>query len=292
MPRLHKKKPSLERQNIGYLFVLPSGVIYLVFIIIPVIWTAVMSMTDYNLTTSSFVGLHNYATMLYDRVFQKALWNTVRYTLLTLLPSLAIGLALALLINRKFLGRGLFRAVFYMPHILSLVVASLAWNYIFSEVGILNQLIRGLGGARISWLTNPNLSMFCIVVASLWMVCGHYMILFLSGLQAIPEYLYEAASIDGANAWVKFFRVTLPMLAPTTFFVFITACINSFQVFGQVYIMTGGGPGNTTTTLAHQIYLNAFQYGKMGYASAIAVVLMVIILIITAINYRFGNGKE
>lgn len=282
----------MEQQNVGYLFVLPSALIYLVFMIIPIIWTIAMSLTDYNLVSFSFTGLSNYDIMFHDVVFQKALWNTVRYTLLTLLPSLAIGLGLALLLNGAFKGRGLFRAIFYMPHIVSLVVTSLAWGYIFSEVGILNQFLRALGAQRISWLTNSNLAMVCIVISSLWMACGHYMILFLSGLQSIPSHLYEAASIDGAGGWVKFWRITLPLLAPTTFFVFITACINSFQVFGQVYIMTGGGPDNATTTLAHQIYLNAFQYGKMGYSSAIAVVLMVIILLITAVNYRFGNQRE
>lgn len=220
----------MEQQNVGYLFVLPSALIYLVFMIIPIIWTIAMSLTDYNLVSFSFTGLSNYDIMFHDVVFQKALWNTVRYTLLTLLPSLAIGLGLALLLNGAFKGRGLFRAIFYMPHIVSLVVTSLAWGYIFSEVGILNQFLRALGVQRISWLTNSNLAMVCIVISSLWMACGHYMILFLSGLQSIPSHLYEAASIDGAGGWVKFWRITLPLLAPTTFFVFITACINSFQV--------------------------------------------------------------
>ena len=161
--------------------------------------------------------------------------------------------------------------------------------YLFAEVGIFNMLLKKLGMSTVHWLTDPGIALICVVVVSLWTSGGHNMLLFLSGLQGIPTHLYEAASIDGANGWQQFWKITIPQLAPTTFFVFVMTCIASFQVFGQVYMMTNGGPDNATTTLAHQIYLNAFQYYKMGYASAMAVVLLVIILVITAVNFRFGN---
>lgn len=282
-------KRKLERQNIGYLFIAPSLLLYLVFVFIPIGWTLWLSFTDFNLTQASFVGLKNYVSLWSDPVFLRALSNTVRYTVMAVLPSMILGLLLAMLINKKFAGRATFRAIFYMPNIISLVAASLAWMYLFSEVGILNMLLRSLGLARVSWLTDSRLALPSIVIVSLWSSGGYNMLLFLSGLQGIPDYLYEAASIDGANSRQQFMKITLPQLAPTTFFVFVMSCIASFQVFGQVYMMTGGGPDNATTTLAHQVYTNAFQYYKMGYASAMAIVLLCIILAVSLINFRYGN---
>ena len=289
VPVKYRKKNKLETQNIGYLFIAPSVLLYTVFMFIPTFRTITMSFTDYNLSTSSFVGLKNYADLFQDVIFIKALKNTLIYTFLALIPTMVLGLVLALLINKKFHGRAFFRAVFYMPNIISMVAASLAWMYLFAEVGIFNMLFKKLGMSTVHWLTDPSVALICVVIVSLWTSGGHNMLLFLSGLQGIPTHLYEAASIDGANGWQQFWKVTIPQLAPTTFFVFVMTCIASFQVFGQVYMMTNGGPDNATTTLAHQIYLNAFQYYKMGYASAMAVVLLVIILVITAVNFRFGN---
>lgn len=286
-----RKRSRLERQNIGYLFIAPSVLLYSVFMFIPIFWTIGLSFTDYNLRTMSFLGLANYAHLLKDVVFQKALWNTLRYTVMALVPTMVLGLSLAMLINTNFRGRAFFRAVFYMPNIVSIVASSLAWMYLYSEVGIFNMLLRALGIPRVSWLNDPSISLACIVVVSLWASAGYNMLLFLSGLQSIPTHLYEAASIDGANGLRRFIHITIPQLAPTTFFVFVMTCIQSFQVFGQVYMMTGGGPDNATTTLAHQIYTNAFQYYKMGYASAMATVLLCIILTITVINFRLGNTE-
>lgn len=286
---MKRKRGRLERQNIGYLFIAPSMLLYAVFVFIPIFWTIGLSFTDYNLKTMSFSGLLNYASLLRDAVFLKALRNTLRYTVMALIPTMALGLSLAMLINKKFFGRAFFRAVFYMPNIVSIVASSLAWMYLYSEVGILNMLLKAMGLPRVSWLNDPSISLACVVVVSLWASAGYNMLLFLSGLQSIPAHLYEAASIDGANGLKQFVKITVPQLAPTTFFVFVMTCIQSFQVFGQVYMMTGGGPDNATTTLAHQVYTNAFQYYKMGYASAMAVVLLCIILLITVVNFRFGN---
>ncbi len=285
------KHGRLERQNIGYLFVAPSLLLYAVFVFIPIFWTMWLSLTDYNLKVSNFIGLKNYVNLWNDPIFTKALVNTLLYTVMALVPTIVLGLALALLINKKFVGRAFFRAVFYMPNIVSIVAASLAWMYLFSEVGIFNMALKAVGLSKVAWLSDPKIALVSIVVVALWMSGGYNMLLFLAGLQGIPTYLYEAASIDGANTVQQFFKITVPQLAPTTFFVFVMTCIASFQVFGQVYMMTGGGPNNATTTLAHQIYLNAFQYYKMGYASAMAVVLLAIIMFITAINFRFGNTE-
>lgn len=265
--KVARSRSKLERQSIGYLFIAPSILLYSIFVFIPIFWTLYLSLTDFNLLEGRFVGLGNYITLWSDSVFMRALSNTVAYTLMSVFPTMLLGLMLALLINKKFAGRAVYRAIFYMPNIVSLVAASLAWMYLYSEVGILNMALRALGLPRIGWLTNPYISLRAVIVVSLWSSGGYNMLLFLAGLQGIPVYLYEAASIDGANSLQQFFKITLPQLAPTTFFVFVMACIASFQVFGQVYMMTGGGPDNATTTLAHQVYTNAFQYYKMGYAS-------------------------
>lgn len=285
------KLGRLERQNIGYVFIAPSVILYAIFVFIPVFTTIGLSFTDYNLKNSTFIGFANYVNLWRDAVFVKALWNTVRYTLMALVPTMVLGLTLAMLINKKFRGRALFRAIFYMPNIVSMVAASLAWMYLYSEVGIFNMTLKSIGLSKVNWLTDPGISLMSIVLVTLWSSGGYNMLLFLAGLQGIPTHLYEAASIDGATAVQQFFKITIPQLAPTTFFVFVMTCIASFQVFGQVYMMTGGGPDNATTTLAHQVYTNAFQYYKMGYASAMAVVLLLIIMAITAINFRFGNTE-
>ena len=206
---------------------------------------------------------------------------------------MVIGLALALALNKKCRGKGLFRTLFYMPNVLSVVAISMAWIYMFdTNSGIINRLLELMSLGKVQWLTNSSYALASVCIVGVWFTCGYDMVLFLSGLQSIPAHLYEAASIDGANVWQKFWNITLPQLRPTTFFIFVMACINSFQVFGQVYILTGGGPSNATTTLAHQIYKNGFELYHMGYASAEAVVLMLLILAITAVNMAVNKGGE
>ena len=213
--------------------------------------------------------------------------------MLAIVPAMLLGLALAMFLNQKLKGKGFLRTLFYLPNIFSMVAVSMAWLYLYDTTsGILNKVLKDLGMQAVPWISSASMAMISIAIMSIWSTTGYNMILFLSGLQGIPDYLYEAASIDGATAWEKFIHVTIPMLKPTTFFVFVMACINSFQVFGQVLIVTNGGPMNSTTTIAHQIYRNGFEYYKMGYASAQAVVLMAIIFAITLINMRFGGGDE
>ena len=280
--RKHVKRSRLKKQNAAYLFIL-----------IPVIWTIVMSFTDYDLNRANFIGIENYKTLFGDAIFKQSIGNTLYYCLLAIVPGMILGLLLALLLNQKIKGRGGFRTLFYLPNIFSMVAVSMAWLYLYdTTAGILNKFLRDIGMRAVPWISSTSMAMISVALMSIWNVTGYNMILFLSGLQGIPDYLYEAASIDGANAWEKFWKITLPMLRPTTFFVFVMACINSFQVFGQVLIVTNGGPMNSTTTIAHQIYKNGFEYYKMGYASAQAVVLMVIIFVITLINLRYGKGDE
>lgn len=289
-----KLKPGkLERNNAAYIMILPSYLVYVVFTLIPIVWTIVMSFTDYNLKDANFVGLSNYKRMLGDTLFRSSVWHTLQYTVMTIPFAMGLGLALAMLLNRKIPGKSAFRTIFYLPNVLSMVAVSMAWLYLYdTNTGILNRILKGIGLSPISWISDPSMAMFSVAIMSIWASAGYNMVVFLSGLQAIPEHLYEAASIDGANAWTKFVKITLPMLSPTTFFLFVMACISSFQVFGQVLILTNGGPLNSTTTIAHQIYRNGFEFYEMGYASSQAVVLLVIILLITLVNMRFGKGEE
>lgn len=280
-----------NKNYIAYLLILPNYLIFIIFLLIPIIWTFVMSFTDYNLTSYQFVGLKNYGMLLHDPLFKKAFYNTIVYSICTIPIAMCIGLLFALALNNKCHFKALFRTIFYMPNVLSVVAVSMAWLYMFDgNAGILNKILYLLGFSKVGWLTNSSYALMSVCFVGVWFTAGYNMVIFLSGLQSIPDYLYEAARIDGANSVQQFFAITLPMLKPTTFFIFVMACINSFQVFGQVYILTSGGPSNATTTLAHQIYKNGFELYKMGYASAESVVLMVMILGITVVNMLVSKG--
>lgn len=283
-------KTFRKRDNVAYLLILPNVLIYLVFILLPLARSFLLSFTDYNLFNSHFVGFANYIELFKDNLFLISFKNTIIYSVFTILPSMVIGLMLAIALNGKVVGAKAFRTIFYMPNVISVICASMAWSYIYdSSNGILNKMLLAVGLPQQAWLMNPSLALPAVIVMSIWQSQGYNMIVYLSGLQSIPEYLYEAAMIDGASKVRQFFKITLPMLAPTTFFIFVMATISSFQVFGQIYSMTNGGPMNATSTLVFQIYQNAFINYKMGYASAIAVVLFLMTLIITLINFKSGN---
>ena len=288
------KRRSLERQNIAYLLIAPSYLIYFVFILIPIGWSLVMSFTDFNFRQLNFVGIDNYVRMFRDQIFMQSVRNTLYFSVLTIAPAIVLGLAMAMFLNRQIRGLGFFRTFLYLPNILSVVAVSMAWLYLMdTNAGIFNRVLHTyLGFDRVRWLSDPNIAMISVAITFVWARLGYNMILYLGGLQTIPSYLYEAATIDGASGWKQFWHVTLPLLAPTTFFVFVMSCIHSFQVFGPVLILTAGGPINSTTTIAHQIHRNGFEFYMMGYASAQAVALLVLTLIITIINMKYGRGGK
>ncbi len=288
-----KPKTGGQYQNVAYLLIAPAYLIYALFILLPILQTIWLSFTDYNLREASFIGFDNYIELFNDQDFISSIINTLEYSILTIPISMMLALFLASLLNQKLRGKGFFRTLFYLPNIFSMVAVSMAWLYLFdANSGILNRILEGVGLSPVGWLTSASTALPSVAIMSIWNSTGYNMVLFLAGLQSIPEHLYEAASIDGANIWHKFTKITIPQLAPTTFFIFVMACIRSFQVFGQVLILTNGGPLNSTTTIAHQIYRNGFEYYKMGYASAQAVVLLLIILIITVVNFKYGKGES
>lgn len=290
-----RKKSKIGNEKAGYLFILPYYLFFVFMLLLPIVNTVINSFTDYDLyEKKDFIGLQNYINLFQDELFLQALKNTLIYSVLYIVPSMVLGLLLALLLSKESRGFKFFRAAFYIPYVISMVCASTIWLWIFDPAkGVLNQLLKTLGFSASTWLKDPKLAMGCVVVVSVWKSLGYCMLINLSGIKGIPGYLYEAARLDGANGFQRFRYITLPMLQLTTFFLFITSCISSFNVFEQVNVLTAGGPLNTTTTVVHQIYTRGFTQFKMGYASAMSVILLLIITVITLINFRYGNqGKD
>ncbi len=290
---MNTKKYSIN-DRLGYIFILPNVLIYTLFIFIPLVWSFVLSFTDYNLFQMSWVGFENYRKIFQDDEFVISIWNTFRFSIGRIVPSMIIGLLFAMLLNGQYAGKAAFRTILFLPNVISVVAGALAWSYILdsSIYGIANRLIMAFGGSPREWLMDIRWAMPSVIIMSTWIIIGFNMLVYLAGLQSIPYLLYEAATIDGASRVRQFFSITIPMLRPTTFFLFVMACISSFQVFGQVYIMTSGGPLNSTTTIVHQIYQNGFQGYKMGFASSQAVFLLLVFMVITLINFKTGNRGE
>jgi multiple sugar transport system permease protein len=205
--------------------------------------------------------------------------------------AMAIGLGLAVLLNQKLRGLGVYRTVYYVPVVTSMVAVAMIWVQLFDPLyGVISNGLESVGVKGIDWLGDPALAMPSVIAVSVWKVIGWDMLIFLAGLQAIPEHLKEAAAIDGASRWQTFWRITVPLLRPTTFFIFVTSLIGAFQVFDVVYVMTGGGPANATTTLVQEIYNEAFKGFHMGYAGAMSFVLFGIILVVTLLSFRAVRG--
>jgi len=276
----------------GYAMVLPFYLVFLVFHLSPILVGLSFSFTNYDLyRTMEFVGLANYIRLFNDPLFVKSILNTILYALYTIVPSIALGLAIALVLNRPLFGLSFFRVSFYLPFIVSMVAASTVWLWIYNpSVGLLNALLELVGIEPKFWLHDPGLAMGSVAIMSVWKIVGYNMIIFLAGLQSIPRMYYEVARIDGANRLQQFFKVTFPLLAPTTFFLFVTSSIQAFNVFVQVNILTNGGPVNSTTTIVHQIYTRAFTEFKMGYASAMAWTLLATIAVLTAVLFKTSRS--
>lgn len=288
------KKSKSRYNNCAYAMIFPAYFVFTVFILVPIFVVFYYSITNFNLYSKpELVGLKNYINLLQDGDFLISLKNTLFYSVFTLFPQLAIGLLVAVLLYRESRLLPIFRTAFYIPNVMSMVCISMVWLWVFDPTfGVLNMILKALGFSTKQWLQDPDMAMFCIILMSIWKSCGYSMVIFLSGLTSIPDSLYEAASLDGANAIRKFWHITWPMLRPTTFFLLVTGIVNSFSVFEQVNIMTGGGPLKRTTTIVHQIYRRGFLEFKMGYASAMSVVLLAFSILITALVFKYGSGGQ
>ena len=278
-----------HERRAAYLFLLPSFIGFFCFTLLAFLASFVISFFEWDmLTTPAFVGLDNYATLLHDKTFHLVLWNTFTFTFGTVPLSAGLGLLVALGLNQRIRGLSIYRTIYFMPVVTSLVAVSLLWQWVFdSHYGLLNAMLRIVGVADPpAWLSSTEWAMPALILMSVWSNVGFTMVLFLAGLQNIPGHLYEAAEIDGASAWQRFRHITLPLLTPTTFFVLVISTINSFQVFTQALIMTKGGPVHATSTIVYYIYENGFHWFKMGYASAMAWVLFLIIFLLTLLQMR------
>ncbi|PQD14589.1 sugar ABC transporter permease [Enterococcus faecalis] len=274
------------------LFLLPSLMGFLVFIIYPVFYSLGVSFTDWDLINPmKFVGIKNYQSLVNDSTFWKSLKNTFLFIIGYLPSVMIIGLLVALLLNSKLCLKPVFRGVYFLPVVTSWVAVSLVWKWLFNpKYGLINYFLTMIGLHGPNWLNDPKTAMLAIIITSVWKDIGFIMVLYLGGLQNISVSLYEAADIDGADKWHQFWKITLPMLKQTTFFVSMISLINSFQVFDQVNIMTAGGPGDATTVLVQNIYNSAFKYSEMGYAAAMSWILFLIILVVSVVQ-MWGERK-
>lgn len=251
------------------------------------VFGAAMSLTDWDIVRKAeWIGLDNYERMMRDGLFGKSVRNTLFFIAVSVPAKMALGLAVALLLNCKLRGIGFFRLTYFFPTACSIVAIALVWNYLYGNEGYLNQLLQMVGLPKVHWL-DQHRAMLSVALMSVWGGMGYIALLFLAGLQNIPDEYYEASRVDGATKRQQFFRITQPLLTPTTFFVLVTLLIASFQLFGEVYIIQG--PLNSTLSVIQYIFLEAFQGFRMGYASALAYVLVVVILAITVVQLRLQN---
>lgn len=286
-----KKKISPRKKSdwiAAYVFIAPVTLGLIVFYIWPFIENIWFSFNDVNkFNVSTFIGMQNYQELVSDKEVWKAFWNTLKYVLITVPVGLFLSIFIAALMNSKIRGKSIYRTLYFLPSVTMSAAVAMVWKWIYNEqMGILNSGIRALGGEGHGWLTDPKTALYCIMIVGLWMSVGYNMIILLAGMQGISNTYYEAAAIDGAGAVTQFFKITIPMLTPTIFFVMITSIISGFQVFDVIYMMIGKqNPAFADTqTLVMLFYRAAFDYGYKGYAAAISILIFVIIMAVTVLQ--------
>ncbi len=286
---MKKKSLSSRYRRAGAIMAAPSMIVITVFIIIPIIYSLYMSLHDWNImyNIKDFIGFDNYKEVFQDERFFNALKNTLIYTV-SYVPILVIlSLALAAFINEKFIASGFYKTVLFIPAITSMAIIAIIFRFLLDgDIGYVSLALRKLGISVPDFLRDPETAMWSVVLTSVWRWVGFYMVIFLSGFNSIPDSLYEAAEIDGAGKLRQFFSISLPLLMPTISFTLITNLINSFQVFDPVYVMTKGGPMFSTEVLVYYVYYMGFNVFDMGYASSMAFILFLIILVFTLIQLK------
>ncbi|MEP7285005.1 MAG: sugar ABC transporter permease [Chloroflexota bacterium] len=283
-----KQRSQFNKNLIAYSFILPNLIGFAIFTLIPMAFSLVLAFMNWDGANQiSWAGLANFQQLLKDDTFLISLKNTLYYVIATVPLTMIASLGLALLLNQPIRGRNIFRTLFFFPYVASLVAIAVVWNLLFfPSAGPVNEFLHALGVANPPrWAASVDWAMITVILASIWKGMGYYMVIYLAALQGIPVILYEAASIDGANAWQKFYYVTLPMLTPASFFISVILTITSFKVFDLIMVMTGGGPGRATNVLVIDIYNTAFQQFRFGYSSSIAMVLLVLVLGITIVQF-------
>ncbi len=295
-PEARPRRRSLRPILLGWSFLLPNFLGFALLTLVPMVFGLALSFMDWSPWTDApeWVGLENFERMFGNPTFWIALGNTVYYAAGHIPVTMAAALGLALLLNRALSGLSFFRTAFFLPYVTSLVAVAVVWNMLFNPTsGPINQFLHALGVTDApGWTSSTAWAMPAVIVASVWRDMGYYMVLFLAGLQTIPTELYDAAKVDGANAWQRFRHITLPGLRPTTFFVLIMCTVASFKVFDLIVVMTDGGPGRATVVLSQLIYREGIQEGRFGYASAISLVLFLLVAGFTVIQFQLQRRRE
>lgn len=274
------------KKYVPYLFLLPAGVILMVFFFIPFFQTIVLSFQDYssNIYEPTWVGLQNYFKLFQSPIFYKVLWNTFLYLFLAVPILAVVPLILAIMLNNKIKGITVYKILIYLPVIVSIVVAAIAFKWLYAEQGILNYFVGIFGINPIGWLTDTQYALISVVIVTIWKGIGYYMMIYLAGLMSVPKELYEACDIDGASEIKKHLTVTIPHIMPTIALVSTISAISAMKVFAEIYVMTKGGPLNSSKTIVYYLYERAFENLDLGYASAMAAVLLIIVMIFSLIN--------
>ncbi|MEP0959099.1 sugar ABC transporter permease [Microcoleus sp. FACHB-1515] len=286
-----EQRSAILRKATPYLFLLPALLMLSLTVFYPAVQAFFLSFTQYEYDITQppvWIGLDNFQRLLKDPVFRKTLWNTVLY-LICVVPILAIApLGLAILVNQALAGIRWFRAAYYTPVVISMVVAGIAWRWLLDETGLINQLLQGFGLSRIGWLTSPRLALFSVMAVTIWKGLGYYMVIYLAGLQAIPAELYEAGAIDGSDGWQKHWDITIPLMKPYIFLVAVISAISATKVFEEVYVMTQGGPRNSSKTIVYYVYEN-FTKLEISYACTIGLALFLLILTFSILRLSFDR---
>ena len=285
---------TFYKKHIPYLFVLPSLIFLFVFFFLPFFQTFIMSLNDYstNIYTPSFIGLKNYKDLLQSHEFYQSIINTFLFLLFVVPILTTIPLFIAILINQKIKGINIYKLLIYLPVIVSIVVVAIAFKWLYAQEGILNYLISIIGIKPVNWLTNSNFALISVALVTIYKGIGYYMMIYLSALMSVPKDLYEAAQTDGANSFYKHLTVTLPHIMPTIALVVTISSISALKVFTEIYVMTKGGPLNSTKTVVYYIYERAFENLDLSFASCASVILLVIILLFSIINITFLEKKR
>ena len=284
--------PALKQRLIPYLFLLPAGILLILTVFLPAAQAFLLSFTryEYDLTQlPQWVGLANFQRLWQDVIFWQTLGQTLLYLVCVVPLLVSLPLLLAILVNRKLRGMAGFRAAYYTPVIVSMVVAGLAWKYLYGETGLFNQLLTGVGLREVPWLTSPQLALFSVMAVTVWKGLGYYMVIYLAGLQGIPAELYEAAALDGSHGWRKHWDITVPLMRPYLLLVGTISALSALKVFEEVYVMTQGGPRNRSKTIVYYLYEQAFDRLEIGYACAIGLVLFLVVLGFSLINLKLSR---
>jgi multiple sugar transport system permease protein len=293
----YRRRSKLRLRNtlIGWSFILPNFLGFGLLTLVPIVVLFYMSFTNWNVFgTADWIGLTNFERLIGDGSFRISVVNTLYYAVLHIPLTIVVSLGLALLLNNKLRGVAFFRTAAFFPYITSIVAIAVVWNLLFSpDYGPINEFLRFIGIQNPpGWLTSPEWAMPAVVIVGTWRDMGYYMILFLAGLQTVPRELHEAARVDGANLWQRFVNVTLPCLRPTMFFVTVMLTINSFKIFDLILVMTEGGPGQSTLVLSQFIYRKGFVESQFGYASAAAVALFFMCIIVTILQFLWNKKRS